>query len=46
MNDHSMLYAEAIREAQRLRGQAMVDMWRKLREALSLHVPKLFPAEY
>ena len=46
MNAQSVDYEAVIRDAHRLRSRAVVEFWRAVKEALSLHVPRLFPAEF
>lgn len=46
MSAYSTDYDAVIREAHALRARAIADFWQRLRETFSLHVPRLFPAEF
>ena len=46
MHVKSETYDLALSEARHLRARAIVDFWQRLRDAISPHVPKLFPSEF
>ena len=46
MHVTSETYDLALREARQMRARAIADFWQRLRDAISPHVPKLFPSEF
>ena len=46
MHIQSDTCARAVAEARLLRARAISGFWQQLRDAVSLHVPRLFPSEF